>query len=106
MAKHWDIKKPYKVRKTKRKQTTPIYPPKYPSFPDVELAPHPDICNPGLISTTEIPCLHKSCPTCHGTGKGPFGACLHMLSCSCRSCSPWMSMGLSESFALGTIHEV
>lgn len=33
-------------------------------------------------------CLHDSCPTCHGTGQGPTGPCVHMLSCPCPKCSP------------------
>lgn len=35
------------------------------------------------------PCLHDGCQTCHGTGVGQFGTCVHMLSCPCPKCSPY-----------------
>lgn len=35
-------------------------------------------------------CLHDNCPECHGTGvKRGGGACIHMIACQCRKCSPW-----------------
>ena len=48
------------------------------------------------LHTTSIPestdpgagCLHSQCPTCHGTFQGPYGACVHGISCPCPMCSP------------------
>ena len=37
-------------------------------------------------------CMHDNCPQCHGTGRGPMGACIHMMSCPCPKCSPIMTM--------------
>ena len=34
-------------------------------------------------------CMHRSCTNCNGTGQGLTGTCIHMISCSCWSCSPW-----------------
>lgn len=35
------------------------------------------------------PCLHDSCPNCHGTGIKLDGTnCIHMISCPCPKCSP------------------
>jgi len=36
-------------------------------------------------------CLHMACPSCKGTGqkKNPPGACIHMISCPCPSCTPY-----------------
>lgn len=34
------------------------------------------------------PCMHDSCPTCHGTGVGMHGPCIHAISCPCPKCSP------------------
>jgi len=35
-------------------------------------------------------CMHDNCPTCGGTGnrKDGMGACIHMISCPCRKCTP------------------
>lgn len=35
-------------------------------------------------------CLHDSCPECDGTGqkKNGAGMCIHMISCSCKKCTP------------------
>lgn len=34
------------------------------------------------------PCMHDSCPTCHGTGVDSMGrACVHSLSCPCPKCT-------------------
>lgn len=33
------------------------------------------------------PCMHDQCPTCHGTGIGRHGACIHMMSCPCPKCT-------------------
>lgn len=103
MTKHWDIKKPYKTRTTRRKQVAHIYPPKYKPIGRVEIAPHPEIC------------LHKQCNACQ------LGLCsgIHMISCPCHSCSPRFrtikpgtvyggNLGivtLSESYSLGRIRE-
>lgn len=34
-------------------------------------------------------CLHRNCSMCHGTGtrQDGLGACIHMMSCSCKRCS-------------------
>lgn len=38
------------------------------------------------------PCLHDSCPDCHGTGiKVNGGICWHALSCDCPKCRPMSS---------------
>jgi hypothetical protein len=35
------------------------------------------------------PCMHDSCPECHGTGiKANGGMCIHNISCPCPKCSP------------------
>lgn len=37
------------------------------------------------------PCLHNACPQCVGTGiKGDGTPCVHMLSCPCPRCTPYM----------------
>jgi hypothetical protein len=37
----------------------------------------------------EQECLHRTCSACHGTGVKRNGtACVHMISCPCRNCSP------------------
>lgn len=37
----------------------------------------------------EEPCLHDSCPECHGTGrKAGGGMCIHGIACPCPKCSP------------------
>jgi hypothetical protein len=33
-------------------------------------------------------CLHDKCPDCNGTGSGPRGMCVHMISCPCPKCTP------------------
>lgn len=44
--------------------------------------------NPGVVGST-TGCLHKSCSSCKGTGRKSNGElCVHMISCSCPSCSP------------------
>jgi len=36
------------------------------------------------------PCLHDSCPYCHGTGVKLNGSpCIHHISCNCPKCSAW-----------------
>lgn len=45
----------------------------------------------GSYTTTRGSCLHDNCPTCHGTGTGPFGPCVHGISCPCPKCSPTCS---------------
>lgn len=35
------------------------------------------------------PCLHDSCPQCHGTGVKLDGThCVHAISCPCPKCTP------------------
>ena len=35
------------------------------------------------------PCMHDSCPRCHGTGVKLDGSeCIHGLCCPCPKCSP------------------
>ena len=34
------------------------------------------------------PCAHDQCQSCHGTGLGMFGPCVHSLYCDCPKCSP------------------
>lgn len=35
-------------------------------------------------------CLHRTCPNCKGAGIRENGfACLHMLYCPCKNCSPF-----------------
>lgn len=34
------------------------------------------------------PCLHDSCPNCHGTGRSRLGICVHNISCQCPKCTP------------------
>ena len=43
---------------------------------------------PGFDWTAPSTCMHDNCPTCHGTGQGPGGPCIHMMSCPCPKCSP------------------
>ena len=39
--------------------------------------------------TQQNRCLHDSCTMCNGTGiKKDGSACVHMLSCPCKKCSP------------------
>ena len=46
-------------------------------------------------------CLHKLCGECHGSGKNRFGgACLHMISCPCPSCSPTMQLNAQQNTQL------
>lgn len=42
-------------------------------------------------------CLHKQCPNCNGTGQSVHGTCIHMISCPCKSCSPYM-MAVDPTF--------
>lgn len=36
-----------------------------------------------------IQCIHEKCPECHGTGiKRDGTACIHMISCPCKKCTP------------------
>lgn len=36
------------------------------------------------------PCLHQSCPECHGSGRKSNGQiCVHMISCRCFRCNPY-----------------
>ena len=48
------------------------------------LAPYVTTCG----GTNDPACLHLNCPTCKGTGIGPTGPCVHMVSCPCPRCSP------------------
>jgi len=35
------------------------------------------------------PCMHDSCPNCHGTGLDSQGrTCVHSISCPCPKCTP------------------
>lgn len=46
----------------------------------------------GLIvncNTNWQPCLHDACPTCHGTGVGRNGVCVHGIACPCPKCTPY-----------------
>lgn len=39
----------------------------------------------------EIPCAHDRCPECHGTGRKKNGEiCVHMISCRCPKCNPYI----------------
>lgn len=42
-------------------------------------------------NTQRSDCLHDNCPSCHGTGvrADGLGACVHMISCPCRKCTPY-----------------
>lgn len=43
------------------------------------------------ITFDKHPCQHDSCPECHGSGIKENGQpCIHMISCSCPKCSPYM----------------
>lgn len=44
---------------------------------------------PPKYDEKEEQCLHRSCPKCHGTGRSEFGACIHMISCRCKKCTPY-----------------
>lgn len=39
------------------------------------------------------PCLHDTCPACHGTGIKIDGSmCIHNIACSCPKCTPYCSV--------------
>lgn len=37
-------------------------------------------------------CIHDNCSTCHGSVIGPYGTCVHMISCPCPKCTPIYSI--------------
>lgn len=44
-----------------------------------------------LKENTVKECLHKLCKACHGTGSKENGQnCVHMISCPCKKCSPFL----------------
>lgn len=105
--KYWDIKPRKKKNKFKPKEGAKSIEDmleelkKYDKLkPNKEIVPY-QYPNGIIPSRLDIPCMHKACPTCHGTGQGPFGTCVHMISCPCPSCTPWMmvSGGISYNYS-------
>lgn len=43
------------------------------------------------VEQQDFGCAHMNCSTCGGTGTrhDGLGACIHMISCQCRRCSPY-----------------
>lgn len=75
-GKYWDIIPP-KKREKEFPELADYLKKKQLDGPSVEVVPY---------KYDEDYCMHKNCPGCKaGTCSG-----VHMLSCPCRNCSPWM----------------
>lgn len=76
----------YPIDDSEPKNPTPLPTYPVPSFPKI----YDPIQNEWNYLNDDIPCMHKSCPTCGGTGmrKDGLGACIHMISCPCPKCTP------------------
>lgn len=81
--KYWDIIPPKKHQTDDEKLAEFLKKAKL--EPNKELMPFYYIC-----PQDDDGCLHKNCPNCHGTGQSVHGTCIHMISCPCKSCTPWM----------------